>query len=186
VISDREDGELAIVSFRGANDYLCVDDLNRRLDAFNNASAVGVTSEPAGAVTLRALELARQAGVPGVLTHAASHRHVSDRVLATASVIIVSDSTCHGLLDPGVARNQPEAAARALVQRGAPAVVLLTAGRALLATAEGVKQVASPGRLDSEDAVDAAAAGILHGMSMGEPIDQAVMRGVRIGNLLVD
>ena len=38
-----------------------LDDLNRRMEAFAQAKAVGVTTEPMGAVTLRALELARQA-----------------------------------------------------------------------------------------------------------------------------
>jgi ribokinase len=186
LISERPDGEQQIVTFRGANDYLSVDDCNRRLDAFSSASAVAVTTEPAGAVAVRALELARQVGVPGVLTHAAGTQHISDRALAAADVVVVSDSTAHGLLDPDIARNQPEAAARALCQRGAPAVVLLTAGRAILAQPETLHEVASPARLDSEDAVDAAVAGIVHGLSMGEKLGDAVMRGVRTGNLLVD
>jgi ribokinase len=186
LIAERPDGERRVTAYRGANDYLTVDDLNRRADAIRSASAVGVTTEPAGAVALRALEIAAQAQVPTVLTHAASAKPISERLLGAASVVVSSDSTCAGLLDPGVAREHPEPALRALVQRGAPAVVLLTATRALLATAEDVREVASPSRLDSEDAVDAFVAGLLQGLAEGEALEQAVLRGVRTGCLLVD
>lgn len=186
LISELPDGTQAITVYRGANDYLTVDDLNRRADSFRTAGAVGVTTEPAGAVVLRALELARQSGVTSVLTHHPSQKPVTDRVLAAADVVVCSDATCTGLLDPGIAQTQPEPALRALVQRGAPAVVLLSRTRALLATGTDVREVASPGRLDTEDAVDAFVAGLLQGITEGEPLEQAVLRGVRISCLLVD
>jgi ribokinase len=186
MVGELPDGATGAIVFRGANDYLSVDDLNRRSALFASAGAVGVTTEPAGSVVLRALELAQQGGTPTVLTHAAGARNISDRVLAACSVLVLSDSTCQGLLDPAIASEQPQAAARALCQRGAPAVALLTRDRALLATPGEVRQVTSPGRLDSEDAVDAFAAGVLHGLSQGEPLEEAVLRGVRVGNLLVD
>ncbi len=186
LIAEQGDGTRLVTVHRGANDYLSVDDLNRRADAIRSVDAVGVTTEPAGAIALRALEIAAQGSVPTVLTHAASARPVSDRLLAGASVVVASDTTCAGLLDPGVAREHPEAAMRALVQRGAPAVVLLTATRAILATASDVRDVASPGRLDTEDAVDAFAAGLLQGLAEGEALEPAVLRGVRTGTLLVD
>lgn len=186
LIAEQSDGVRQVTVFRGANDYLSVDDLNRRADAIRSAGAVGVTTEPAGAVSLRALEIASQGNVPTVLTHAASAKPISDRLLANASVVVSSDATCAGMLDPGVAKEHPEAALRALVQRGAPAVVLLTATRALLATADDVREVASPGRLDGEDAVDAFVAGLLQGLAEGEALEPAVLRGVRTGCLLVD
>src|SRR5690606_14759889 len=130
-----------------------------------------VTTEPAGAVAVRALEIAAQGNVPTVLTHAPSAKPVSDRLLANASVIVCSDSTSTGLLDPGVAKEHPEAALRALVQRGAPAVVLLSATRALLATVNDVREVSSPGRLDTEDAVDAFVAGMLQGLAEGDALE---------------
>ncbi|MCW2921255.1 MAG: PfkB domain protein [Thermoleophilia bacterium] len=186
LITELGDGTRQITVFRGANDYLSVDDLNRRAEAFRQVGAVGVTTEPAGAVALRALEIAAQGQIPTVLTHAASAKPVSDRLLANASVVVTSDSTCSGLLDPGVAKEHPEASLRALVQRGAPAVVLLSQTRALLATATDVREVASPGRLDTEDAVDAFVAGLLQGLAEGEALEPAVLRGVRTGCLLVD
>jgi ribokinase len=186
LIAEQQDGTRQVTVFRGANDYLSVDDLNRRAEAFRSVGAVGVTTEPAPAVALRALEIASQAQVPTVLTHTASVKPASDRLLVNASVVVTSDSTCSGLLDPGVAKEHPEAALRALVQRGAPAVVLLTATRALLANADGVREVASPGRLDTEDAVDAFVAGLLQGLAEGEALEPAVLRGVRTGCLLVD
>jgi ribokinase len=186
LITEQGDGTRSVTVYRGANDYLSVDDLNRRADAIRTADAVGVTTEPAGAVALRALEIAAQGDVPTVLTHAASAKPVSDRLLAGASVVVSSDTTCSGLLDPGVAKEHPEAAMRALVQRGAPAVVLLTSTRALLATATDVREVQSPGRLDTEDAVDAFVAGLLQGLAEGEALEPAVLRGVRTGTLLVD
>lgn len=186
LISQLPDREHAISVYRGANDHLSVDDLNRRTQVIGAAGAVGVTTEPAGAITLRALEIARQAGVPTVLTHAPTTRTVSDRVLSAADVVVTSVSTCTGLLDPGVAATSPEAAVRAIVQRGAPAVVLLAQDRALLATADDVRQVPSPGRLDSEDAVDAFAGGLLVGLANGEPVTESVLRGVRTSCLLID
>lgn len=186
LIAEQADGTRHVTVFRGANDYLSVDDLNRRAEVVRGVGAVGVTSEPAPAVVLRALEIAAQANVPTVLTHAPSAKPASDRVLANASVVVCSDATCTGLLDPGVAKEHPEAALRALVQRGAPAVVLLTPARALLATATDVREVASPGRLDTEDAVDAFVAGLLQGLAEGEALEPSVLRGVRTGCLLVD
>jgi ribokinase len=186
LIAEQSDGTRQVTVYRGANDYLSVDDLNRNAEAIRTAGAVGVTTEPAGAVTLRALEIAAQGQVPTVLTHAPSTRPISDRLLAGASVVITSNTTCAGLLDPGVAREHPEPAMRALVQRGAPAVVLLTADRAVLATSDQVREVASPGRLDSEEAVDAFAAGLLQGLADGEALEPAVLRGVRTACLLVD
>ena len=186
LITELEDGSRQVTVFRGANDFLSVDDLNRRAEAFRQVGAVGVTTEPAGAVALRALEIAAQSQIPTVLTHAASAKPVSDRLLANASVVVTSDATCTGLLDPGVAKEHPEASLRALVQRGAPAVVLLSPKRALLATATDVREVASPGRLDTEDAVDAFVAGLLQGLAEGEALEPAVLRGVRTGCLLVD
>ncbi|MCW2956601.1 MAG: PfkB domain protein [Thermoleophilia bacterium] len=186
LVAEQADGTRQVTVFRGANDYLTVDDLNRRAESIRDFAAVGVTTEPAGAVSVRALEIAQAAGVPTVLTHAPSAKPLSDRVLAAAGVVVASDSTCSGLLDPGVAREHPEAALRALVQRGARAAILLTKTRALLATGSDVREVASPGRLDSEDAVDAFVAGLLQGLSVGDGLEPSVLRGVRIAALLVD
>jgi ribokinase len=186
LIAEQADGARQVTVFRGANDYLTVDDLNRRAEALRTAGAVGVTTEPAPAVALRALEIAAQGNVPTVLTHSASAKLTSDRLLANASVTVCSDATCTGLLDPGVTREHPEAALRALIQRGTPAAVLLTQTRALLATADDVREVSSPGRLDTEDAVDAFVAGLLQGLAEGEALEPAVLRGVRTGCLLVD
>lgn len=185
LIAELPDTEQAAIVYRGANDYLTVDDLNRRAEVFLGARAVGITTEPAGAVVKRALEIAEGAGVPTVLTYHPGLA-VSDRVLSSAHVVLVSDTTCMGLLDPEIAQAQPEHAARALCQRGARAVVLLTANRALLATPSDVRQVQSTTRLNSEEAVDACAAGILQGLASGEPIEQAVVRGIRVANLLID
>jgi ribokinase len=186
LIAEQADGTRQVTVFRGANDYLSVDDLNRRAEALRQVGAVGVTTEPAPAVALRALEIAAQGNIPTVLTHAPSAKPTSDRLLANASVVVCSDATCTGLLDPGVTKEHPEAALRALVQRGAPAVVLLTKTRALLATATDVREVASPGRLDTEDAVDAFVAGMLQGLAEGDALEPSVLRGVRTGCLLVD
>lgn len=186
LIAEQADGTRQVTVFRGANDFLTVDDLNRRAEDIRTVGAVGVTTEPAGAVALRALEIAAQGNVPTVLTHAPSAKPVSDRLLANASVVVCSDTTATGLLDPGVAKEHPEAALRALVQRGAPAVIMLSATRALLATATDVREVPSPGRLDGEDAVDAFVAGMLQGLAEGDPLEPSVLRGVRTSCLLCD
>lgn len=185
LIAELPDGKQSVVIYRGANDYLSVDDLNRRSDAFAVAKAVGISTEPMGAVVLRGLELARQAGARSVLTYHPG-LPISDRVLTAADVVVVSDATCSGLLDPEIAQRQPEHAARALVQRGAAAVVLLSGRRAVLATAEDVRGLDAPGDLAREDAVDAFVAGLLQGLALGESIEQAVMRGVRVSCLLID
>lgn len=186
MICELEGGERQVTVFRGANDFLSVDDLNRSADAFRLAGAVGITTEPAGSVTLRALELAAQHQVPTVLTHAASARPISDRLLASASIVVTSDATCAGLIDPSVAQEHPEAALRALVQRGPRAVILLSAERALLATSDEMREVVSPSRLDSEDAVDAFVAGLLQGLAQSDKLEDSILRGVRTGCLLVD
>lgn len=185
IIAQRPDGKTMTVVHPGANEYLTVDDLNRRSAAFGAAKVVGVTAEPAGAVVLRALDLAAQAGVPSVLTHTPGAQ-VTDRVLAACNVLVVSVPFGTGLLDPGVAGEQPEYAARALVQRGAQAVVLLTADGAVVATAGHADRVPSPTPLDGEDAVDAFVGGMLTGLAQGENVRTAAVRGVRIACLLVD
>ncbi|MCW2973289.1 MAG: rbsK 2, partial [Thermoleophilia bacterium] len=72
LIAEQKDGSRQVTVFRGANDYLTVDDLNRRADDIRACAALGVTTEPAGAIVRRALDIAKAAGVPTVLTHAAS------------------------------------------------------------------------------------------------------------------
>ena len=186
LIAEQPDGTRSVTVFRGANDYLTVDDLNRRADDLRSAAVVGVTTEPAGAVVRRALDIARSAGVPTVLTHAPSTKPLSDAVVAAADVIVCSDTTCSGLIDPGVAQAHPDAAMRAIIQRGAPAAVLLTRTRALLAIGADVREVPSPGRLDTEDAVDAFVAGLLQGRAEGESLESSVLRGIRTSCLLVD
>jgi ribokinase len=186
LIAEQSDGSRSVTVFRGANDYLTVDDLNRRADDLRLAKVVAVTTEPAGAIVRRALDIAKAAGVPTVLTHAPSAKPVSDAVVAAADVIVCSDTTCSGLIDPGVAREHPEAALRAIIQRGAPAAILLTRNRALLAIGAEVREVASPGRLDTEDAVDAFVAGLIQGYVEGESLEENVLRGVRTSALLID
>lgn len=180
-----ESGEQQIVTYAGANDFITVDDLNRRAEMFANAKAVGVTTELAGAVVLRALELAAQHDCKRVLTHSPGSE-VTDRVLSSTDVIVLSSTQSSGLLDTGLAGRQSEHAARALCQRGAPAVILLTPDNAVLATAQGAKMMPSPTALDTEDAVDAFVGGLLTGLSAGESMEQSLTRGVRIACLLVD
>lgn len=185
MIAQEDDGPQLMMSYGGANLHLTVDDLNTRREAFANARAIGITAEPAGAVVLRAQELAGYYGKPVVLTHV-SGQHVSDRVLAGCSVLIASTSACTGLLAPEVARQQPANAARALCQRGAPAACLLTSDHAYCAVGDEVQQIPSPGALDHEEAMDAFVAGVLMGLAEAEPVQRAVLRGVRVACLLVD
>lgn len=185
MVTQRPDAQQQVVVHPGANEYLTVDDLNRNAVALGAARVVGVTTEPAGAVVLRALEIGRQQNVATVLTHHAGAQ-VSDRVLAAADVVLLSEATCAGLLDPGVTRDQPELAARALCQRGATSVVLLTRERALLVSADGGASIPTPEPLDSEDAVDAFAAGLLTALAANGSLEQSVERGVRTAGLLVD
>ena len=63
---------------------------------------------------------------------------------------------------------------------------MLTRNRALLATAQDVREVSSPSPLDGEDAVDAFVAGLLQGLAEGDALEPAVLRGVRTGCLLCD
>jgi ribokinase len=185
-ISQREmDNSQAVVIHPGANDYLTVDDLNRRSSAFVDAKVVAVTAEPAGAVVLRALELAAQHNCRSVLTHVPG-AHLSDQVISGCDVLVVSSTLANGVLDPELATTQPEFAARALHQRGAKAVILLTPDAAMLATADGAKMMPSPTPLDKEDSADAFVGGLVTGMAVGETLEQALVRGVRIACLLVD
>lgn len=186
LVAETADGRRAMTVYRGANDYLAADDLNRRADAIREAAAFGVTTEPAAAVSLRALEIAASGGVPTVLTHNPTMKPVSEALIAAADVIVCSDTGSSGLIDPGIAQAQPAAAIRTLIQRGAKSAVLLSAKRAVYATADSVREVSSPGRLDTEDATDAFVAGLLHGLACKDPVELAVLRGIRTSCLLVD
>lgn len=185
LVSLRDDGKRQSVTYAGANEFLTVDDINRRSPAFAAARVVGVTAEPAGAVTLRALELAQMSGIPRILTHVPGAQ-LSDRVLEACGILVVSASQAHGVLDPTLATEQPEHAARALLQRGAGTVIVLSGDRAVIVDAQGTRMMPSPSPLDGEDACDAFVGGLLIGLSMGERIDQALTRGVRVACLLVD
>lgn len=180
------DGEgQQIITYPGANDFLTVDDLNRRGDMFAAAKAVGVTTEAAGAVILRTLEMAEQHKCARVLTHTPGE-HITDRVLASTDVVVLSSTQSAGLLDSGLAGRQSEHAARVLCQRGAPAAILLTPDNAVLATPTGAQMMPSPTALDGEEAVDAFVGGLLTGLAAGESLEQSLTRGVRIACLLVD
>jgi sugar/nucleoside kinase (ribokinase family) len=185
MVAEQPDGQQLAVVFAGANDYLTVDDLNRRSELFAAAAVVGVTAEPAGAVLARALELARAGDARTVLTHTPGAQ-LSDRVLAAADVLVVSASGCAGVLDPGMTQERPAHAARVLVQRGARNVVVLTSRAAILADADGARELPSPTPLDAEDATDAFAAGLITGLAEGESIEHAMARGVRVAGLLVE
>lgn len=184
LIAEAQSAGQTVIAWPGANDFLTVDDLNRRNHLFADADVVSITAEPAGAVVRRALELASQSEATSVLTYVAGSE-LSDAVLSTADILVLSDSTCHGLLDPGMTREQPEHAARVLSQRGAKAVVLLTSDKVLLARGAEAKMVVSPQPLNSEDAVDAFVAGLTQGLADGDKLESAIIRAVRAACLLV-
>ena len=184
LVAQPDAGVHSVVAYPGANEFLTADDINRNSAGFADARVVLVTAEAPGSVALRALELARQGGAHGVLTHIAG-AELSDRVLAASDIVVVSAATARGLLDPELAATRTEHAARVLLQRGARCVVLAAGQSVLVATAQGLRAVPSPGSIDDEDSIDAFVGGLACGLAEGEDVPTAVGRGTRAAGMLV-
>ncbi len=184
-VHELDGGRRAVAAAPGANEYLSVDDFNRRIQAIGECSVFAISDELPGAVVRRALDIAREAGVPSVLSHR-SGVQPSDALVAAADVLVVADFAGSGLIAPGLARERPREAVRVLSQRGAHTAILLAHDTVLVADQLSSRFVDAPQPIASEDATDAFIAGLLQGLAVDESIDQAVLRGVRAATLLVD
>lgn len=165
-VSLSESGERSFAFARkpGADTRLRADELDEALltdTAVLHIGSLSLTDEPARGATLKAIEIAKQAGA--IISYDPNYRALlwpskeaameqMRSVLDAVDIIKISDEETALLTDA----EAPEAAAEKLLARGIPVVmVTLGADGALVATREGMQRVAG----FKSDAVDTTGAG---------------------------
>jgi ribokinase len=124
----NEQGQNRIIVTPAANDTLTARDADNAEEAIAGARVVVTQFESPVEVGERVLALGRRHGVRTILNPAPA-REVSDRLLALVDVITPNEAEAQALTGLSDAEFTPEAAARALRQRGVQ-TVLLTLGEA--------------------------------------------------------
>jgi ribokinase len=156
LILSETSGENMIAIDAGANDFLMPADIDAVADAIAKASIIVCQFESPAATIEHVVEVAKACGVP-VLLNPAPARRIGDEMLDGISFLVPNRQELAGLT--GLPTNtvaDVEAAAKALLHRGAQSVIV-TLGRdgALRATADGTRVFRAP----VVEAVDTTGAG---------------------------
>ena len=171
-----EDGENSILLDPGANQHLGVADIDKCADAIRAADMVVSQLESPVACTIRAFEIAREAGVATLLNPAPA-RSLPPELLRLCDILTPNESESKLLLglepdDDGA----PEELANQLLENGVAKLVMTLGGKgALCASAEGKQAIAAlpvfP--VDTTGAGDTFNAALAVALSSGEYLRQA-------------
>lgn len=176
-------GQNSIVVSAGANGRVAPADLPPGL--FAGASVVLLQFEIPMAAVVRAAERARAAGCRVVLNPAPAHP-LPPGLLPMVDVLVPNEGEAARLA--GVPEGDPGAAARALVDAGAGAVVV-TLGASGALVVEGDESVPVPAfpvtPVDTTAAGDAFVAGLAVALAEGRPLAEAARFGCAAGALAV-
>jgi ribokinase len=147
-----DDGRNSILAIPQANLRMTAADVEAAAAAIRAARILLVQFEVAMEATLRAMQLARDAGVRVVLNPAPIADHPAE-MLALATYIVVNEVEAAALAPEAESDHVREA--RALLARG-PAAVFVTLGeRGSIVVAQGVEEFVAPHRVDAVDTVGA-------------------------------
>jgi ribokinase len=149
-------GENLIAVAPGANARLSADDVDQNAEVIAAAGMLILQMEVPAATNARALELARQHGVPVLFNYAPVHPRDLPVTLAM-SVLVVNETEASGLVDAPVTGVDSAFAAARTLRRQGPHLVVVTLGR------HGACAVSDAGELHTPalpvTAVDSTAAG---------------------------
>ncbi|WHT19487.1 ribokinase [Crossiella sp. CA-258035] len=186
-ITVTPDGENSIVVSPGANGTLTTADIDRAASVIAISTVVLVSLEVPMPAALRAIELARAAGVRTVLNLSPPGPLTAD-ALAALDPLIVNEHEAGWLLGAETTSADGPALAEALLALGPRSVVVTLGGRgAVVATPDCVSTVAAPrvSAVDTTGAGDAFAGALAARLSAGDELLAATGFAVRAAAISV-
>lgn len=182
-------GQNAIIIAPGAAGLISEGDIDGKAELIGGASVFMTQLEQPIPAAIRALQVAREAGVTTILNPAPAAA-LPDGTLALCDWVTPNESEAEALTgiavtDPGTA----EAAARALVARGAGGVVVTLGGQGALLLHEGratpLPALKVGAVVDTTGAGDAFNGGFAVALSEGRPPEEAVRFGIALAGISV-
>lgn len=177
-------GENSIVIHAGANNYLQSKQLIELESAIKSSAVVIAQLEVSPDVAETAMILGKKHGCLTILNPAPA-RPISAHTLAHVDILTPNESEARVLLGLAPDSEVPtETLAQRLLELG-PSTIVLTQGRrgALIATAQGIRTIASPtiDLVDSTGAGDAFNGHLAYHLARGKSVEEAVGQAVYAG-----
>jgi ribokinase len=183
------DGHNAIIIVTGANDLLTPEEIEAARPVIAAARILVCQLEIPVETTLAALRVARQEGVTTIFNPAPARPRLPDELYRLSHIFCPNESETELLTGlPVNSQEETEAAARALLQRGAGMVILTLGERgSLLVTAtDSVHVPAMPVKaLDTTGAGDAFMGSLAYFLAAGKPLAEAMRRANYIAAISV-
>lgn len=182
-------GQNAIIVAQGAAARLSPEDVEASRTLIEGAGVFITQLEQPMEAALRALQIARGAGVLTILNPAPAAA-LTDEMLALVDIITPNESEAEGLTGlPVTTRAEAEAAADALIARGVGAAIITLGENGVLYRKDGHSlhvPARAPGPVvDTTGAGDAFNGGLAVALSEAVPIDQALQFGCAVAGLSV-
>jgi ribokinase len=183
------DGHNAIIIVTGANDLLTPEEIEAARPVIAAAQILVCQLEVPVESTLAALRVARQEGVTTIFNPAPARPSLPDELYQLSDIFCPNESETELLTGlPVNSQEETEAAARALLERGAGMVILTLGERgSLLVTAtDSVHVPATPVKaLDTTGAGDAFVGSLAYFLAAGKPLAEAMRRANYIAAISV-
>ncbi len=183
------DGHNAIIIVTGANDLLTPEEIEAARPVIAAAQILVCQLEIPVETTLAALRVARQEGVTTIFNPAPARPSLPDELYQLSDIFCPNESETELLTAlPVNSQEETEAAARALLGRGAGMVILTLGERgSLLVTAtDSVHVPATPVKaLDTTGAGDAFVGSLAYFLAAGKPLAEAMRRANYIAAISV-
>jgi ribokinase len=183
------DGHNAIIIVTGANDLLTPEEIEAARPVIAAAQILVCQLEVPVESTLAALRVARQEGVTTIFNPAPARPSLPDELYQLSDIFCPNESETELMTGlPVNSQEETEAAARALLQRGAGTVILTLGERgSLLVTATNSVHVpATPVKaLDTTGAGDAFVGSLAYFLAAGKPLAEAMRRANYIAAISV-
>lgn len=181
-------GDNSIIIVTGANERLTPADAERARAAIAEAHVLVCQLELPHEVTFAALRIARAESTVAILNPAPAVQELPREAYELADVLCPNQPEAELLLGRRVGRGDEAAAARALRERGAAAVVLTLGERGCVVATTGRELLIPAERVDATDttgAGDAFVGSLAVRLARGEPLEEAAAYANRAAALSV-
>ncbi len=183
------EGHNAIIIVTGANDLLTLEEIEAARPALTDAQVVVCQLEIPLEITLAALRIARQAGVTTIFNPAPARPEIPEELYQLSDIFCPNESETELLTGlPVTTLEEAERAARALMERGAGAVILTLGERgSLLVNERGTTYVSATSvrAIDTTGAGDAFIGSLAYFMAAGKSLSEAMRRANYIAAISV-